>query len=204
MAFAHAQRDAILEELDTVASLGDVGKWTLDVTDAALYSLLRHWGTKFTALEVLCDESKPLFAYLNTDHSIFKAMVGRSDKQLFDFDGRGARQITFNLARPVSLVRSEQTPGIQLADVISATISYALRHTEEANSQEWIQLVDHHDAMNEDSILPDLQGFTKDPNFDLNLVLLGELVRRSRGDEDVLHKIEDFVTLPYRFKPPRR
>ena len=196
MAFAHAQRVAILDELGTITRLGDVGKWTLDVTDAALFSLLCHWGAQFSVLDVSCDESKPLFAYLNTNHSLFKAMIGRTDKQLFDFDGRGARQITFNLARPVSLVGSEDTPGIQLADVISASISWGLRHVGEPESREWLQLVDRHDVMHQDSILPDLEGFTKERTFRVNSLLLKELVRRSRKNEDLLEKIEDFIVFP--------
>jgi hypothetical protein len=84
LAFARGQRTAIMDELKTIESLGKLGRWTLDVTDAALYSLLCHWGTKFDELEVFCDESKPLSTYLTAEPSLFAAMVGRKDKQYIE------------------------------------------------------------------------------------------------------------------------
>jgi hypothetical protein len=90
-----------MDELKTIESLGKLGRWTLGVTDAALYSLLCHWRTKFGELEVFCDESKPLSTYLTGQPSLFAAMVGRKDTQYIEL-GSKRRAVTFCLARPVS------------------------------------------------------------------------------------------------------
>jgi len=198
MAFAHAQRQAILDELNSIGNLGVVGKWTLDVTDASLFPLLCFWGTKYNQLDVFCDDSKPLSAYINTEHSLFAKMVGRTNKQFVDMDGRGAAPVTFNLLRPITLARSDQTPGIQIADVISATIAYALENMDEPESREWVWMVHERSVMHDHSILPNLEEFPNERYVQLNKSLLKELVRRSRKNEDLLEKIEDFIRFPYR------
>jgi hypothetical protein len=199
--FAHAQRAAIVEELETIRGLGHTGKWTLDVTDAALYSLLCYWGERFAQLDVFCDESKPLASYVR-ERGLFSVMVGRVDKQSFAFPGDEPKQVTFNLARPISLVRSQDYSGVQIADVISAAVSYSFRNPEESESREWLKMVQECSALHEQSILPSLE----EVNFDnrrvaLKAALFKELVRRSRCGEELLANIREFLSFPY---PPRR
>lgn len=200
--FAHAQRQTIINELKSIGNLGATGKWVLDITDASLFPLLCYWGSKFDQLDVFCDDSKPLTAYLNAEHSLFATMVGRTDKQFFDFDGRGAAPVTFNLLRPVTLARSDQTPGIQIADVISAAIAHGLKNMDKPEPRQWIRMAHDRDAMHDQSILPDLGGFPSEEHFHFNRAVFEELVRRSRKNEDLLENIENFLKFPYRF--PRR
>ena len=62
--FARGYAERIKSGTDHLrASQGDSGKWTLDLTGAALFSLVwRGWGPRFTSIELLCDDSKPLRA----------------------------------------------------------------------------------------------------------------------------------------------
>jgi hypothetical protein len=205
LAFAHGQRTAIIDELKTIESLGKLGRWTLDVTDAALYSLLCHWGTKFDELEVFCDESKPLSTYLTAEPSLFAAMVGRKDKQYIELGGK-RKPVTFCLARSVSLVNSASSYGIQIADAIASGLSYALKTRGDAAAKEWLAAVDKHSALNGDSIVPeqDLIDHTK-PGFELKVLLFSELVARSRKGINVLEGIETFMRFPFapRLSRPR-
>jgi len=197
--FAHAQRAAIIEELQTIREIGHTGRWTLDVTDAALYSLLCHWGERFPQLDVFCDESKPLAAYIQEREGVFAAMIGRTDKQYFTFGGKEPTLVTFNLLRPVSLVRSENHPGIQIADVVSAAVNYGLKNPKEPESRAWLTMVLERSPLHEQSILPSIEevDFT-DPKVALSKLLLKELVRRSRSGESLLDDIEGFLSFPYR------
>jgi Protein of unknown function (DUF3800) len=203
--FAHAQRAAIVEEIETIRGVGHTGKWTLDVTDAALYSLLCHWGERFPQLDVFCDESKPLAAYVRERDGLFSAMVGRTDKQYFAFPGDQPKQVTFNLARPVTLVTSDQHAGVQIADVISAAVSYSFRNPKESESREWLAMIQGRSPLHEQSILPSQDEVDfDDRKIALNAALLKELVRRSRCGEELLADIRGFLAFPYPPKPRKR
>ena len=197
--FAHAQRSAIVEELQTIRSLGHTGKWTLDVTYTAVYSLLCYWGERFSQLNVFCDESKPLAAYTREHEGIFAAMVGRTDKQYFAFPGNKPKLVTFNLFQPISLVHSEDHPGIQIADVVSAVVSYGLRHPNEPDSHDWLTMLDAHSCLHEESILPSEEEVNfHDAKARLNVLVFKELIRRCRSGEDLLADIRGFMSFPFR------
>jgi len=202
-AFCIAQQRAIAEELKSIEELGRVGKWTLDLTDTAVYSLLCFWGERFDQLDVFCDESKPLFAHLQVENSVFAAMIGRTDKQYFDF-GNGSRPFTFNLFRAISLANSKDSCGIQIADAIAASLSYALRNRKEGTAKRWLMAFGESSAVHPDSNIPDLDVIdVRKPEAARNKQLFLELVRRCRAGSDLLDGIEDFIRFGWML-PKRR
>lgn len=89
--FAIYNKKSIIDELD--GYIGDKsGKWVLDLTNTALFSLLAEWGQKYDEITAYCDHSKPL----SDDQEIFNVMVNREDKQFTHIAGI-ASPITFNL-----------------------------------------------------------------------------------------------------------
>jgi hypothetical protein len=192
--FCIANQKGILEEIEF---LGDilVGKWILDVTGACLNCLLWHWGAKFDSLEVYCDESKPLETLLR-EGGIFEAMVGRTDKQVVELEGR-SRQISYNLLKPIELGASVGLSGIQIADVVSSALAHALQNRTEEYSQQWLRKYDDAGAINEHSIFPMAENEAKEailgPSGRRNTLVLRELVDRCRAGSNLLDNIEQFI-----------
>ena len=122
LTFAEAYHDKIGDESNTLSSSDGVGKWVLDLTSSALFSLLGAWGERMEKLDVYCDKSKPLEA----DQSLFNAMIGRSERSYMTFGKRSA-PITFDLTGPIKFVSSESNAGIQVADIVSGAVAYAMR-----------------------------------------------------------------------------
>ena len=204
--FWHAQQKAVGEELTTIKSTGPIGKWTLEVTDTALYSLLCYWGQKFDQLDVFCDESKPLSTYLKAN--LFAAMVGREDKQ-FVTVANERHCVTFNLLRPVALVNSKETPGIQVADAVAASLAFALKYTgENQTAKEWLRSFISSSALNSASMLPHADDAdARTPEGARNRALFFELIKRCREGKDLLRNIEDFINFEWMaidFKAYRR
>jgi hypothetical protein len=178
------------------------GRWVLDVTDAALYSLLCHWGERYDELDVFCDESKPLFAYIETD-GVFSHMIGRKDKQYLEWNGTN-RLLTFNLKRKISLLNSKQSRGIQIADGIAACLSYAVQNSADKTAREWLIAFDNAHAIHTNRIVSDPEYTdVSTQKGALNKLLFQELIRRSRTGENLLDGIEDFIRFPFRRKQTR-
>ncbi len=134
--FAQNQIEKIREDL--LIRPGDgINKWILDLTGTALFFLLANWGQEFEQLTAICDKSKPLQDNLER----YNTMIGRTDKQYIDIFGE-SRPITFNLSGPIQLINSKDSPGVQLADVISAACNYALSGTQNYHAKAWQQLPD--------------------------------------------------------------
>jgi hypothetical protein len=191
--FWHAQQQAVGEELTTIKSMGAVGRWTLDLTDSALFSLLCHWGQKFDQLDVYCDDSKPLFAYLDSENSLFATMVGREDKQFIKVANQ-QHCITFNLLRPITLVNSKTTPGIQVADAVAASIAFALQNRATPTAKEWLSKFLSSPAINPACMIPDADDAdVRTLDGARNRALFFELVKRCREGKDLLENIEDFI-----------
>jgi hypothetical protein len=112
-AFTLANFDSVRDEIETV--IGSSGEWTLDLSSTALQSLLATWADIHDALDVTCDDSKPLTA----SKPIHDLMVGNTTKAYTHIFG-GSRRLTYNLARPIQFAKSAMCAGIQLADVIAA------------------------------------------------------------------------------------
>ena len=120
--FALAYKDTILSEINLLKADSTKSRWVLELSLTAAHSLLTHWGTKFDALEVYFDRSKPLEAY----PELFDAMVNRTEKKTIHFGGK-EHPLLFNLRRKVEYCDSTSTPGVQLADVLAGALAEALK-----------------------------------------------------------------------------
>jgi hypothetical protein len=121
--FAFLNRRHMDKEVTSIRGMEGVQNWALDLTMKPLYTLLCAWAEQHEVLDVFCDNSKPLKAEV----SFLNGMVGRRDRIRFGWPGQEERLVTFNLARPIQLVDSRQHPGVQIADVLAATIAWTLR-----------------------------------------------------------------------------
>jgi hypothetical protein len=153
-----------------------------------------HKAIELRALVFAATDSK---IEVGIDQTPTAAMVGRTDKLHFGFGGSSVKQVTFNLARPISLVKSHENSGIQIADVIAAAVAYGLKYPKRVESREWLMMADEYSLMHEESILPNMNQAIDGPNVALNVLLLKDLVRRSRAGEELLVDIEDFLRSPF-------
>ncbi len=133
--FAIHQKDNIKNELEALPGDG-AGKWILDLTDTALFTLLANWGQEYQELVAVCDNSKPLEH--NTE--LYNSMVGREDMH-FSHIGNEKHPITFNLAEPLKLVDSKECHGIQLADALAAASVYAVSGATDNHANEWKEYI---------------------------------------------------------------
>ena len=173
--FAMLHKDEITSEILGAREPG-VPNWILDLTTTSLFNLLAAWGERYDELEVTCDESKPI----RGDMQVFDAMVGRTEKKYFKFRGE-EHPFIFNLKHPLVLGKSDEHPGIQIADVIAAVtakvFSNKYRGIKDPDDKEWIKLIRHH---LHDSIWPDLSDADLDQRkCFVNTVILNHLIDRS-------------------------
>lgn len=188
ISFCIYNRGPILRELERVR---DGGGWTLELTLTSLWSLLAHWGDRAASIRVSCDQSVPI-----RDHQDFiNMMVGRKDKAVVELGGRRSSYL-FNLAEPISLVESHDSPGVQLADVMAA----AARHAFEENRDEWARTLFRRmlaaGSLHDGSMYPDVDYVDirqKEPC--VNYLLLLELVRRSKVGESLINGIPQFLAV---------
>jgi len=187
-AFTVANLPSVREEIDTV--IGSTGKWTLDLSSTALQSLLGEWAEVHDALDVTCDESKPLAA----SKPIHDLMVGNTTKAYSHIFGE-KRRITYNLARPIQFARSIDCAGIQLADVVAGATA-AIFETPK-NSE--------HDGFRDAAIaglIPSVAVLPMLDEVDLNeravvrnSLILKDLVRRSLSQSPILPDAAAFALL---------
>jgi hypothetical protein len=197
--FALGYRDAINEELDSLAGNDVVGKWVLDLTSASLVTLLAHWGESLEQLDVYCDKSKPLQA----GAGILDAMIGREERLYTNLTGREL-PMTFNLLRLPQFVDSKSHPGIQLADVVSGAAAFGLRESG-GEGRELLGAVQLHWTPH-GNVFPELEYMDlREKRPFLNACLLQELAARAREGFDPLYDIAEFYAFldaAYDRQPP--
>ena len=66
-----------------------------------------------------CDESKPIQEGLD----FFDVFIGREDKPYLRFGDKPTSSFIYNLAGPINLVDSKASPGVQIADLLSSSLS---------------------------------------------------------------------------------
>jgi hypothetical protein len=187
--FAIFNRNAIAQELSGYVGTG-AGKWVLDLTNTALFSLLAQWGKDFGPLTAVCDKSKPLAS----DQELFNVMIGRTDRK-FSLLGGEESPITFNLGGPIQLVDSRTTPGVQLADCVAAAFAYACdRRADDHYAMEWRKYFET--TLIYGSVFPDLEHVDlKRLEVQRNAVLLVELLERSKRGVDLLDGMPQYVAM---------
>ncbi len=200
--FAFLNRHHIDKEVTSIRGMEGIQNWVLDLTMTSLYTLLCAWAEQHQVLDVFCDSSKPLKA----EAPFLNPMVGRQDRIRFGWPGQDERLVTFNLARPIELVDSRQHPGVQIADVLAATVAWTLREKKSKQSRRWFKELAP--CFHETSIIPDEShvDLAKREPF-INAVVLQELVQRSARREDLCRGMPEFIvtaSAAYRAHPPEK
>lgn len=139
----------------------------------ALNWILASWGEKYEELDVYCDQSKPIEAA----RQFFHVFIGREDKSYIHLGSRPTPSLVYNLSGPLNMVDSKASHGVQIADVISSSLLYALKNPSEDFCQEWRRFLEP-SPINE--ITPDASyaDLAEEETF-VNMCILRELVDRS-------------------------
>lgn len=187
--FSARHRERVEDELLTARNAGAMAKWQLELTGTALYSLLCHWSDTPGGLEVYCDRSKPLAAM--TD--FFDGFIGRHDKGYVRLSSAPPSPILFNLKKPIFLVDSRNSFGIQLADVLASTLAFILKRPDVPESRRWRNICG---SMIVNYIVPDktLLDLAKRETF-VNTWVLCEFSDESNDLIEILAKIPNSVRL---------
>lgn len=189
--FCLFQKELICSELDSIKD-NVAGKWILELSDASLASLLSYWGQEFNELSVFCDKSKPL-----TDtSSFFRKFINKPNKVIFTEYQDELFPFGFNLKSQIEFVDSKLYPGIQIADIFAGASNYILRNKGKADKKstcsQWTELL--YPSLQSSSILPDTDILDFDNGWtQLNMLILDELVERSKQNLPILLDIELFI-----------
>lgn len=185
--FASHNKESVVQELDGYAGEGS-GKWVLDLTQTALFSLLAAWGQEYDQLTAYCDQSKPL----SEDQNIFNVMINREDKHFSHIAGYKS-PITFNLKEPLNLVDSKTIHGVQLSDAIAAAFAYACdRDNQDEYAEKWRGMIEEHVIFG--SVFPDYEHLDLSRlEVQRNAILLQELVERSKHGYCLTENIAPFI-----------
>lgn len=184
--FALSQKDAIKKELESFPGDG-AGKWVLDLTNTALFSLLATWGLEHEQLTAICDDAKPL----QHNQQLYNGMINRTDKH-FSHIGGEEQPITFNLSGPIQLVDSTTYHGIQLADAIAAASVYAASGATDKHANEWRELFP--DIVIYGSLMPDFKHVDLSRyEVQRNAVTLLELHSRSINGQSLLDGMPEYL-----------
>ena len=191
LTFALCNRERIVQEIEQLRSYENSFGWVLDLSTSAVHCLLAYWGEKFEALEVYCDDSKPLMADLTSGSSIFGAMVGRKDKFYVPFGSQPSPSMVYNLSKPLSLVNSKDCAGVQIADVVASSFNRALKNPDDELHRHWMELLEPSVC---NAILPDSDLLdTREKEPFINSVLLCELADRGVKGESLLEELPEYI-----------
>jgi hypothetical protein len=187
-------RDAILKELEQVKGFGG---WIVELTSTSLWSLLTYWGDRHESLRAICDESVPLCDQLD----FINMMVGRTEKRKIRLGSR-EHTLFFNLAEPIALVRSVDTPGVQLADVLAATTCAAMENRDDPWHRDVMMHCFALNTISNDCVLPDLEHIDlRRRAGTVNAVVMLELLQRSREGRSLTNGMPDFIRAAYEGYP---
>ena len=172
---------------------GGVGKWTLDLTSTALFSLVwRGWGIRHHGIELLCDDSKPLRA-----QEEFLNQMGEWPDGFPLTDGRSVFQARANMAKPVAFGSSADHPTLQVADILARITLDVLRRPTDAafdRLRPWVAEHTHQDHVHPDETCVDMR--TIEPR--VNLAVLRELARRADAGLDPLEGMTAFFAAAHK------
>ena len=201
LTFALCHLDEIKEEIGELSEIGGVSRWALELTTTSLFWLLSLWSERFDRMVVFCDQSKPLYE----NQSTFDAMLGRPDRVYMKLGAQPDMALTYNLANPIVFLDSKASPGIQIADVISSSIAYALKNREEDCSKEWLSIAEP--MFTTICIIPDPEEIDltkRDPC--INASILNELVNRTLEGRSLFIGMEEYIAQmrrAYMISPPQ-
>lgn len=159
----------------------EIEHWLLDLTSTSLFSLLTQFaGNSAEPLKVFCDESRPLFA----DTSMHNIMIG-DERVLYQYLAGKKLRINFNLQEAIIPAKSKDILSIQIADILAASICYAVKN----EKTEFGQMIIKNTAssfINDNSILPlNLISDVSISNRDIYLRLMYELSRKTNKSKKI-------------------
>lgn len=201
LTFSLCHLDKIREEIGELSEIGGVSRWALELTATSLFWLLSLWSERFDVMEVFCDQSKPLYE----NQSLFEANIGRTDRIYMKLGKQPEMTLTYNLAGSIVFLDSKASPGIQIADVISSSIAYALKNREKDCSEEWLKIAEP--MLTSICIVPDPEEIDltkRDPL--INAAILNELVNRTLEGRSLLINMEEYIAQmrhAYMISPPQ-
>ncbi len=190
LTFCICQRKHISEEID---GLRDQRRnWVLELSLSALMELLSTWAEKHDELEIVCDDSEPLKDTVD----MFTGWVGTKRRSV-TLPGLNATMHFPNLAKPVRFARSEDEPGIQLADVLASAFAQAAkRGPSDKTTLKWGEALMPSLA---GAIMPDLDEVDmRRPKAKVLLAVLLELVRRAVKGEHLCNDMDKFLVVATR------
>lgn len=165
-------QDKVKEELDSLQNT-PIGRWSLELSLSAIWSLLRELGKDMAPIIAYTDDSKPL----TDQREFFNTMLGRESQSTMQMFGRQS-PLLFNLAQPLQLVDSATTPGVQLADVFASATVYAIKNPTSEIAATWRAMAAN--LLSEESIISDLSHFDlTQPRAKANAVALHGLISHS-------------------------
>jgi hypothetical protein len=192
--FALGYRDRILDEVNSLAELGDSMVWMMDLSLTALCMVVRSYAKDTPNLIIVCDESKPLKASREVAEAIiqadFSSLRGRSGWKT------GAHA---TLTEPVKFIRlSKNTPGIQLADIFAGMARVILTAPDEQLSKGWEDRI--WPLIIAESVEADLDYIDLDrPAVYANAMVLKQLAERARKGVDPLRGMHSFYESALRY-----
>ena len=183
--FAQLQSWRIREELSSLDGEG-VGKWVLDLTKTALYTLLANWSKEYGQITAVCDSSKPI----EEDKSLFDTMINREAITFSDFFGE-SHPITFNLSGPVEIADSKTSFGLQIADTLAAAAVYVFSGATDDHARSWRARIAQQGHYG--SVIPDTDELDlTELRVQRNAILLLELHSRAKQGKDLIEGMPDF------------
>jgi len=154
LAFSNGYRHRIIPDNKNIQNhTTDGGKWLLDLSVSGLWSHMSHWSKNSGALNILCDESKPIFAFRDKIPTSKNDLKNLRESHYFSEDILG-----WELSRPIQFGNSRNHPSIQLADLVAGTAEqiFSGKIKPVGNLLSVFQSVERH-GLNDHSILPNFE-----------------------------------------------
>ena len=153
----------------------------------ALHWLLASWGEEYEVLDVFCDKSKPI----QEAQWLFEAFIGREDKAYIQLGNQRSPSIIYNLLRPINLVDSKESHGVQNADILSSSLAYAYKKPHDDISKEWLKIIED---VPSNTIKPELSqmDLMQEGTF-INATVLYVLVQRSIKGQDLFENMAAII-----------
>jgi hypothetical protein len=201
LTFCLCHIETIREEIKGLAEVHTVSRWALELTTTSLFWLLSFWSERFEIMEVYCDKSAPL----ETNRDLFDVLIGRKDKIYMKLGSKPTHALTYNLSKPIELLDSKQSPGIQIADILSSSIAFAFKNPDDEISKQWLDIA--FNMFSPFGIFPNPKSIDlteREPV--INALILQELIDRTLKGQSLLVGMPEFIANAmylYEISPPK-
>lgn len=191
--FSNGYKNVIVPDNDSIPSVSpDEGKWLLDLSVSCLWSHMSYWSSDEKPLDILCDSSKPIYAFRNnipTDPDLLSSM---RKSHYFDENVKG-----WQLAGPIRFGDSRNHPSIQLADIVAGTARCLLSGEMKPSPKlaPIFKSLEKHGLENH-SILPNIELLNLDKKFGrVGYLILYHLAQKAVRKEDPIKDLKRMYEL---------